>query len=120
LAEADLRQRGPGEFFGMRQAGLDGFQIGDLAADLRVLEEARAAAVATLRDYPDLDGCWAATRDGMEARWASRLGLARVSARHADGVDLSIGQFVDWPRREPAADGSAAGRLVGSEPCSTI
>jgi ATP-dependent DNA helicase RecG len=78
LAEADLRQRGPGEFFGTRQAGLDGFQVGDLAADLRVLEEARAAAAATLRDCPDLGGCWAATRHGMEARWASRLGLARV------------------------------------------
>ncbi|HEX9900242.1 MAG TPA: ATP-dependent DNA helicase RecG, partial [Candidatus Methylomirabilis sp.] len=34
LAEADLRLRGPGEFFGTRQSGLDGFSLGDLTADL--------------------------------------------------------------------------------------
>ena len=78
LAEADLRQRGPGEFFGTRQAGLDGFQLGDLALDLRVLEEARAAAAAVLRDRPNLDGPWEAARAAMAARWAARLGLGRI------------------------------------------
>jgi ATP-dependent DNA helicase RecG len=78
LAEADLRQRGPGEFFGTRQAGLDGFQVGDLTLDLRVLEEARAAAAAVLRDRPGLDGPWEATRAAMAARWAARLGLGRI------------------------------------------
>jgi ATP-dependent DNA helicase RecG len=78
LAEADLRLRGPGEFFGTRQAGLDGFQVGNLSADLRVLEEARAAAAAALQQCPDLDGPWGAVRGAMEARWATRLGLARV------------------------------------------
>jgi ATP-dependent DNA helicase RecG len=78
LAEADLRLRGPGDFFGTRQAGLDGFQVGDLSADLRVLEEAREAAAAALRESAELDGAWLATRQAMESRWASRLGLARV------------------------------------------
>jgi len=78
LAEADLRQRGPGEFFGTRQAGLDGFQVGSLTGDLRVLEEARAAAAAALRDHPDLDGPWAAVRAAMEARWTARLELGRI------------------------------------------
>jgi len=78
LAEADLRQRGPGEFFGTRQAGLTGFQVGNLTGDLRVLEEARAAAAAALRECPDLDGPWEAVRRVMECRWATRLGLARV------------------------------------------
>jgi ATP-dependent DNA helicase RecG len=78
LAEADLGLRGPGDFFGTRQAGLDGFQVGDLSADLRLLEEARAEATATLQAAPDLDGAWASTRTAMEARWAARLGLARV------------------------------------------
>ncbi len=78
LAEADLRQRGPGEFFGTRQAGLDGFQVGDIAGDLRVLEEARAAAMATLRERPELDGPWEAVRGAMESRWAARLGLGRI------------------------------------------
>jgi ATP-dependent DNA helicase RecG len=78
LAEADLRLRGPGDFFGTRQAGLDEFHVGDLTADLRLLEEARAEAVTTLQAAPDLDGPWAAAREAMKARWASRLGLAQV------------------------------------------
>jgi ATP-dependent DNA helicase RecG len=78
LAEADLRQRGPGEFFGTRQAGLDGFRVGDLSADMRLLDEARAAADAALRECPRLGGPWTATRTAMEARWAARLGLTRV------------------------------------------
>jgi len=78
LAEADLKLRGPGDFFGTRQAGLDGFQVGDLTADLRLLEEARAEAVTTLQAAPNLDGTWAATREAMKARWAARRGLAQV------------------------------------------
>jgi ATP-dependent DNA helicase RecG len=78
LAEADLRLRGPGDFFGTRQAGLDGFQVGDLTADLRLLEEARAEAMTTLQSAPDLGGVWESTRNAMEGRWAARLGLARV------------------------------------------
>jgi ATP-dependent DNA helicase RecG len=78
LAEADLQQRGPGEFCGTRQAGLDGFQVGSLSADLRALEEARAVAAAALQQCPDLDGPWEAVRSAMETRWATRLGLGRV------------------------------------------
>jgi ATP-dependent DNA helicase RecG len=78
LAEADLRLRGPGEFFGTRQSGLDGFHLGDLTADLRLLEAARAEAAAVLEQAPALDGDWAAARAAMEERWAGRLGLAQV------------------------------------------
>ncbi len=78
LAEADLRLRGPGEFFGTRQSGLDGFQLGDLVADLRLLEAARTEAMATLAEAPALDGPWMEVRTAMEERWAARLGLAQV------------------------------------------
>ncbi|HSD51839.1 MAG TPA: DNA helicase RecG, partial [Candidatus Methylomirabilis sp.] len=78
LAEADLRLRGPGEFFGTRQSGLDGFHLGDLTADLRLLEAARGEAMTVLEQAPALDGIWAAVRAAMEERWASRLGLAQV------------------------------------------
>ena len=78
LAEADLRLRGPGEFFGTRQSGLEGFSLGDLTADLRILEGARAEAMATLEQAPALDGAWEPVRMAMEARWVSRLGLAQV------------------------------------------
>jgi ATP-dependent DNA helicase RecG len=79
LAEADLRLRGPGEFFGTRQSGLDGFRLGDLTADLRLLEAARAEAAAALADVPALDGTWQGVRSAVERRWESRLGLGRIA-----------------------------------------
>jgi hypothetical protein len=57
---------------------LDGFRLGDLTADLRLLEAARGEAIAVLEQTPALDGVWAAVRVAMEDRWASRLGLAQV------------------------------------------
>src|SRR6059036_73021 len=41
LAEADLRMRGTGEFFGARQHGLGEFRFGDLGADADLLGQAR-------------------------------------------------------------------------------
>jgi ATP-dependent DNA helicase RecG len=78
LAETDLRLRGPGEFFGTRQSGLDGFRLGDLGTDLRLLEEARESAAAVLAEAPALDGRWAPVRQAMEEAWRGRLGLARI------------------------------------------
>jgi ATP-dependent DNA helicase RecG len=78
LAEADLRLRGPGEFFGTRQSGVDGFRLGDLTTDLRLLQTARAEALAALAEAPALDGAWAPVRAAVEERWASHLGLAHV------------------------------------------
>ena len=55
IAEADLRQRGPGDFFGSRQHGLPEMHIADLCADMSVLEDAKDAAEALLKDDPGLD-----------------------------------------------------------------
>jgi len=41
IAERDLRLRGPGDFFGTRQAGLPTFRSIDLVRDRQVLEDAR-------------------------------------------------------------------------------
>jgi len=44
LAEVDLNQRGPGEFFGTRQAGLPDFRVANLLRDRQVLELAKMEA----------------------------------------------------------------------------
>jgi ATP-dependent DNA helicase RecG len=52
LAELDLQQRGPGEFFGTRQAGLPEFRVANLIRDRAVLELAKAEA-ARFAESPD-------------------------------------------------------------------
>ncbi len=44
LAELDLTQRGPGEFFGTRQAGLPDFRVANLLRDRKLLELAKMEA----------------------------------------------------------------------------
>ncbi|GEA16985.1 ATP-dependent DNA helicase RecG [Moorella sp. E306M] len=50
IAEADLRLRGPGEFFGTRQHGLPEFRLARLPEDSRILEQARQDARLICRE----------------------------------------------------------------------
>jgi ATP-dependent DNA helicase RecG len=54
IAEADLRLRGPGEFFGTRQHGLPELKVGDLIEDYDLLRMARRDAFAIVEEDPDL------------------------------------------------------------------
>jgi ATP-dependent DNA helicase RecG len=53
LAEEDLKLRGPGEFFGTRQSGLPDLRVARIG-DLRVLEQARRAALELFDQDPTL------------------------------------------------------------------
>ena len=53
LAEADLRLRGPGDFFGTRQSGLPDLKVASLA-DTQLLVEAREQAEALWQRDPYL------------------------------------------------------------------
>ena len=55
IAEEDLRLRGPGDLFGIRQSGILAFAIGDIFQDADVLQEADDAVNVTISDtkYPD-------------------------------------------------------------------
>ncbi|MBU0671637.1 MAG: ATP-dependent DNA helicase RecG [Candidatus Margulisbacteria bacterium] len=44
LAEVDLKLRGPGDFYGIRQSGLPNFRVADIIMDEKILREARKAA----------------------------------------------------------------------------
>jgi ATP-dependent DNA helicase RecG len=68
IAEEDLRQRGPGDFFGSRQSGLPAFKVADLSMDLQTLKDAQGASAAWI----DTEG----TADTPEAEaLRSRIGL---------------------------------------------
>ncbi len=54
LAEIDLRLRGPGDFFGVRQSGLPGFLLADIIYQEEELRQARKAAFNLLEKDPQL------------------------------------------------------------------
>lgn len=48
IAELDLELRGPGEFFGTRQAGLPSFRVANIIRDAQLLEAAKLEAASVL------------------------------------------------------------------------
>jgi len=79
IAEADLAIRGPGALLGTRQAGVPDFRVANLLRDAAILRDARAAAEEVLAADPALARPeHAALVRVLDARWAGRLGLARV------------------------------------------
>lgn len=77
LAELDLQQRGPGEFFGTRQAGLPDLRVASLTRDRDLLELAKVEA-ARFASAPDpaiprheIDAVWSR----LKQQWQRRYGL---------------------------------------------
>ena len=54
IASEDLKLRGPGDLFGIRQSGVLEFRMGDVFQDSRVLEQASEAAGRILEDDAEL------------------------------------------------------------------
>lgn len=55
IASEDLKLRGPGDMFGIRQSGLMEFSIGDVFTDADILKEASETAEAVLSEDPGLE-----------------------------------------------------------------
>ncbi len=55
IASEDLKLRGPGDFFGIRQSGELMFALADIYQDASVLQEAAEAAAGILETDPDLE-----------------------------------------------------------------
>ena len=80
IAEADLRIRGPGEFFGFRQWGMPEFRAANLIRDADLLQQARQEAFALLKQDPLLAAPQhQALRGTMLRRWRTKLDLGSVS-----------------------------------------
>jgi len=80
IAELDLELRGPGEFFGTRQAGMPSFQVANLIRDRQLLEAAKREAAAVLAGpnseitQSEID----LALQHMRTRWHKSYGLVEV------------------------------------------
>jgi len=80
IAEEDLRIRGPGEFFGVRQWGMPEFRVANLVRDGDVLSEARQEARTLLTLDPGLKAtAHRGLREAMLRKWQEKLELGAIS-----------------------------------------
>jgi len=80
IAELDLELRGPGEFFGTRQAGLPSFRVANLVRDAQLLEAAKREAAAVIAGPNTEISAEEISRAlvHMRARWQHTYGLVEV------------------------------------------
>lgn len=72
IADADLKLRGPGDFFGTRQHGLPALRISDLLRDTKMLKTVQAEAQRLLKTDRGLDAPeYAALRRQLEKMFAA-------------------------------------------------
>jgi ATP-dependent DNA helicase RecG len=80
LAELDLQLRGPGEFFGTRQAGLPDFRVANLVRDRELLELAKREAAAFVAssgaEASEAERAVVAAR--LKQAWQRRYGLVEA------------------------------------------
>jgi ATP-dependent DNA helicase RecG len=80
IAELDLELRGPGEFFGTKQAGIPSFRVANIIRDRQLLEAAKREAAFVISgpnseiSKEEIDR---ALRE-MRSRWAQSYGLVEV------------------------------------------
>ena len=55
ISDEDLKLRGPGEFFGIRQSGFLKYKIANMVTDGPILRDARKAAFNLIGDDPNLE-----------------------------------------------------------------
>lgn len=80
LAELDLQQRGPGEFFGTKQAGMPDLRVASLIRDRRMLELAKAEAQHLANNrLPDITEAERdLVRTQLKEHWQRRYGLVEA------------------------------------------
>ncbi len=80
IAELDLELRGPGEFFGTRQAGMPSFRVANLIRDRQLLELAKREAAAVMAGPNDEITQVEISRAlvALRTRWQRTYGLVEV------------------------------------------
>ncbi len=77
IAEADLKLRGPGEFFGTRQHGALGLHVANPLRDRELLELARQEAFVLVQS-PEAEGSRRRLLGSLQPEWQRRYQLASV------------------------------------------
>jgi ATP-dependent DNA helicase RecG len=78
LAELDLQLRGPGEFFGTRQAGLPDFRVANLLRDRELLELSKRVAAEFVKTPEGTEAERAVVRRRLQDAWQRRYGLSEA------------------------------------------
>jgi ATP-dependent DNA helicase RecG len=80
IAELDLQLRGPGEFFGTRQAGMPGLRVANLVRDRKLLELARLEAnrIVEKKDPEITTQDQERIMQHLRQHWQRRYGLVEV------------------------------------------
>jgi ATP-dependent DNA helicase RecG len=80
IAELDLELRGPGEFFGTRQAGMPDFRVANIIRDAQLLEAAKREAAGVLAGPNAEISSEEISRAlvEMRSRWQHTYGLVEV------------------------------------------
>ncbi|HEX5234306.1 MAG TPA: ATP-dependent DNA helicase RecG [Silvibacterium sp.] len=78
LAELDLQLRGPGEFFGTRQAGLPDFRVANLLRDRALLELAKAESARFVENPEGSEAERLRVRTRLKEAWQRRYGLVEA------------------------------------------
>ena len=76
IASEDLKLRGPGDLFGVRQSGLLEFKIGDVFTDAKILKEASEEAARLLKEDPEL---------ALPEHQALKKGCLRIGRKESGG-----------------------------------
>ena len=77
ISEEDLDIRGPGEFFGTRQAGMPDLKLANIVRDAKLLDSARKEAFALIDKDPELKS-FPELKKGLEMFWKGKIELFKT------------------------------------------
>jgi ATP-dependent DNA helicase RecG len=78
IAELDLQLRGPGEFFGTKQAGMPELRVANIIRDRKLLELAKREAESFISDTSISPEDRRSVMEHLRAHWQRRYGLVEV------------------------------------------
>jgi ATP-dependent DNA helicase RecG len=80
IADEDLKLRGPGEYFGVRQSGFFQYKIANMATDRAIIQKARKAAFKLIDNDPALQD---------KSNKSLRQTFLKAYAHRLDDINLS-------------------------------